>query len=113
MSDSSRHDSQYFSGGEAFAYDLQALKRAQVVGETTAGGAHMAVPIRVTEHFRVNIPFGRSANPVTGKDWEGTGITPDKMTSADDAPATAYRMALETLGRAQSVPQPPVWTDDP
>ncbi len=29
-----------FSGGEALAYELQALGRATVVGETTRGGAH-------------------------------------------------------------------------
>jgi hypothetical protein len=104
---------QTFSGGEAFVYDLQALQRAQVVGEITAGGAHMTIPIKVTEHFRVLIPFGRSVNPVTGKDWEGTGITPDKVTSANDAPASAYKMALEKLGRAQSVRPPPAWSDDP
>ena len=31
-----------FSGGEELAYDLQSLRRAVIVGETTGGGAHPA-----------------------------------------------------------------------
>ena len=30
-----------FSGGEELAYDLQVLRRATIVGETTRGGAHL------------------------------------------------------------------------
>jgi hypothetical protein len=86
-----------FSGGEAFVYNLQALRRAQVVGEETAGGSHLAVRIRVSEHFTIAVPFGRSVNPTTGKDWEGTGVAPDVGAAANEAPNAAYRLALETL----------------
>jgi hypothetical protein len=55
--DSPTPATRHFCGGEAFAYALQALKRAQAVGERTGGGAHIAVPIRVREHFRPIIPY--------------------------------------------------------
>jgi hypothetical protein len=86
-----------FSGSEAFAYDLKAQKRVQIVGETTAGGAHLTVPVPVSEHFRVGVPFGRSINPITRTDWEGTGIAPDVAAAADQALEVAYRLALEKL----------------
>jgi hypothetical protein len=86
-----------FSGGEAFVYNLQALRRAQIVGEVTAGAAHLTIPIRVSEHFTIAVPFGRSVNPTTGKDWEGTGVVPDVSTPANEAPNAAYRLALETI----------------
>src|SRR4029079_3846467 len=34
-----------FSGGEDFAYSVQALGRAKIVGEVTGGGAHPTGPI--------------------------------------------------------------------
>ncbi|MBT9257199.1 hypothetical protein KMZ32_18845 [Phycicoccus sp. MAQZ13P-2] len=37
-----------FSGCEALAYNLQAHRRATIVGETTAGGAHPAEASRLT-----------------------------------------------------------------
>lgn len=86
-----------FSGGEAFVYNLQALRRVRVVGETTAGAAHMTVGIRVSEHFALAVPFGRSINPTTGKDWEGSGVVPDISAAAGDAAVVAYRLALEGI----------------
>lgn len=88
---------QTFSGGEAFAYNLQALGRVRIVGETTAGAAHLAIPIRVSEHFTIAVPFGRSVNPTTGKDWEGSGVVPDVAVKASDAAVVAYRLALERI----------------
>ena len=88
---------QTFSGGEAFAYNLQTLGRVRIVGETTAGAAHLTIPIRVSEHFTIAVPFGRSVNPTTGKDWEGSGVAPDIAVKASDAAAVAYRLALERI----------------
>jgi len=44
-----------FSGGEELAYDLQALKRAVVVGEVTGGGANPVTLIELGHHFIVSI----------------------------------------------------------
>lgn len=74
-----------FSGGEELAYDLQALDRATVIGETTGGGAHPREAFDLTEHLQLHVPMARSVNAVTGTNWEGTGVVPDVACSADDA----------------------------
>jgi hypothetical protein len=86
------------SAAEAFAYDLQSLKRATIVGETTMGGANPGNVFRVGDHFRMQVAQGRAINPVTKTNWEGTGVKPDVSVSADLALATAEVMALEGRG---------------
>ena len=76
---------QTFSGGEELAYDLQALGRAQVVGETTGGGAHPRDAFDLTPHLQLHVPTARSVNAVTGTNWEGTGVVPDVACPADEA----------------------------
>jgi retinol-binding protein 3 len=87
--------SQTFSAPEAFAYDMQALKRATIVGETTGGGAHGTTMHRLADHFNASIPFSRSINPVTKTDWEGVGVKPDVVVPADQALLTAHLLALK------------------
>jgi C-terminal processing protease CtpA/Prc len=48
-----------------------------VVGETTRGGAHPVQAYRVDAHLRATVPIARAINPVSGTNWEGTGVTPD------------------------------------
>jgi C-terminal processing protease CtpA/Prc len=87
-----------FSGAEDFAYSLQNLKRALVVGETTSGGAHSSRgPQRLTPSFTVIIPAGRSISPITKTNWEGSGVTPDIRTSADAALGVAHLHAVRSL----------------
>jgi len=86
-----------FSAAEEFTYDLQALKRAIVVGETTAGGANPVAPYRLGDHFYAAIPRAHSINPITKTNWEGTGIKPDVQVSQVDALKTARRLALQHL----------------
>ena len=87
-----------FSSAEDFSYSLQNLKRALVVGETTSGGAHSSRgPQRLTQSFTAIIPVGRSVNPTTKTNWEGTGVTPDIKTSADASLGVAHLHALRTL----------------
>jgi hypothetical protein len=87
--------SRTFSAPESFAYDLQALKRATIVGETTGGGAHATTIYRITDRFSASIPFSRSINPVTKTDWEGTGVKPDVAVPAHQALLTAHLLALK------------------
>ncbi|MFC7492611.1 MULTISPECIES: S41 family peptidase [unclassified Nocardioides] len=74
-----------FSGGEELTYDLQSLRRARVVGETTGGGAHPRKAFDLTPHLQLHIPTARSVNAVTGTNWEGTGVVPDLPCPADQA----------------------------
>jgi hypothetical protein len=91
--------SQTFSGAEALAYDLQALKRATIVGETTRGGAHVTQLERIDERFVLALPRGRAVNPLTGTNWEGVGVRPDVAVPASEALATALRLARKGIAR--------------
>ena len=97
-----------FSGGEEFAYNLKTRQRATLIGETTGGGAHPGTAYRLHPHFDVFIPNGRAVNPITGSNWEGTGVTPDIPINQEQAFTVAYGMALkaviENLGEAPSRP---------
>jgi hypothetical protein len=42
----------------------------------------------------IAVPFARSVNPVTGTNWEGTGVVPDVSVPAEEAYDVAYAMAL-------------------
>lgn len=68
---------QTFSGGEEFAYDLQILKRATIVGQTTKGGANPGETFTLKDGFSAFIPTGKAINPITKINWEGTGVKPD------------------------------------
>lgn len=92
-----------FSGAEELTYNLQTRNRARVVGERTRGGAHPGGRYQVSPHLQAAVPSGRAINPITGTNWEGTGITPDIEVPAADAFDRAYRLALEhvlTLGES-------------
>lgn len=86
-----------FSGAEEFTYDLKTQKRATIVGETTGGGAHPVSGHGVAEYFMIGVPWGRPINPVTKKDWEGTGVEPDVKVAADEALTTAETLATEKI----------------
>ncbi|MDA1361848.1 S41 family peptidase [Glycomyces luteolus] len=86
-----------FSGGEALSFDLQEHQRATVVGERTRGGAHPRDSIKVDSHLELALPVARSVSPISGGNWEGTGVEPDVPTSAADALAEAHRRALEAV----------------
>ncbi|MFF4393090.1 MULTISPECIES: S41 family peptidase [unclassified Streptomyces] len=86
-----------FSAAEELAYDLQQLGRAVVVGETTGGGAHPREGWTLHPHLEASIPVGRSVNPVSGTNWEGTGVVPDLPCPTADALARAHERALARL----------------
>jgi len=92
-----------FSAAEALAFDLQTLGRAVVVGEVTGGGAHPYEYRRVHRHFALDLPEGRSVNPITGGNWQGTGVRPDVAVPADQALAKALELARAKLARRQGV----------
>lgn len=87
-----------FSAAEEFTYNLKHLGRATIVGETTGGGAHPVERFSVKGYpITVSLPFGRAINPVTGSNWEGTGVEPDIKVPADQALDTALLAALEMI----------------
>jgi Peptidase family S41/N-terminal domain of Peptidase_S41 in eukaryotic IRBP len=86
-----------FSGAEEFTYNLKNLKRATIVGETTGGGAHPVEAHRIDDHFMIGVPFARAVNPVSKKNWEGTGVEPDVPVKAEEALEKAEELAKSKL----------------
>jgi len=82
-----------FSAGEDFSYSMQQIKRAQVVGDTTAGGAHPTRPYPLKGGFVAEIPYARSVNPYSKKNWEGIGVIPDLPVPS----SKALEKAMETI----------------
>jgi hypothetical protein len=83
------------SAGESFVYDLQALKLATVVGETTAGGANTAGVVPLGPGLALMLSGGRTQNAVTGTNWEGVGVKPEVSAPSADA----LKAALERIGQ--------------
>jgi hypothetical protein len=91
--------SRTFSAAEDFAYSLQQLKRAVVIGETTKGGAHPVDVLIVKGSILTQISVGNSINPITKTNWEGVGVKPDIAVPAEEALHTAYLLALKNLAK--------------
>ena len=85
------------SAGEGFVYELQNLKRATVIGETTAGAANPGFEYRINEHFIMFVPTGRAISPITKTNWEGIGVKPDIAVPPEQALNTAHLLALKKL----------------
>ena len=95
-----------FSGGEEWCYNLQALGRAELIGETTGGGAHPTRGFRISGAVHIGVPFARSINPVTGTNWQGTGVVPDVAVPEAEARDVAYAKALRHVLALDDVPPP-------
>lgn len=93
------------SGAEEFAYNLQQLKRATLIGEVTWGGAHPGDIVRLSAHFSAFVPTGRAINPITKTNWEGVGVKPDVATAGDDALRVAQVIAVEKRVAATKDPE--------
>ena len=74
-----------FSGCEELAYNLQAQKRATIVGRRTGGGAHPVEVFALTDRLEATVPVARSVNAVTGTNWEQVGVVPDVDCDPDSA----------------------------
>jgi C-terminal processing protease CtpA/Prc len=88
-----------FSAAEALAYDLQALKRATIIGQPSGGGAHPFEYRRIHPHFVLWSVTQKSVNPITGGNWQGTGVRPDIPIEPD----RALEKALELIKERRSM----------
>ncbi len=86
-----------FSAAEAFAYNLRALGRVKIVGERTRGGANPVARTLLSSRFWMMVPIARTRNPITGTNWQGSGVVPDIESPADQALAAAQRDAARML----------------
>ena len=103
------------SAGEELAYDLQMLKRATIVGETTVGAANPVAVYQIHPHFDVRVPTCRAINPHSGTNWEGTGVHPDIAVPEEQALHVAHRAALQhildQLGERPAGPMRTLWDE--
>src|SRR5688572_10157572 len=84
------------SAGESFAYGLQAMKRATLVGETTSGAANAAGIVPLAPGLALMLSSARTENAITHTNWEGVGVKPDVVATTADA----LKVALERAGRS-------------
>src|SRR6185436_2315343 len=81
------------SAAEYFVYNLKMLKRATIVGETTAGHQHSGTFYRINDHFGMGIQdVAPPDNPYPVKGWEVIGVEPDVKVSSTDALAAARKL---------------------
>ncbi len=97
------------SAGEAFPYTLQGARRATIVGEASGGAANPGGMVPVGGGFAVFISQGSPRNPVTGRNWEGSGVQPDAATPWSEALDRAQALALERIVAADPSRRDAVW----
>lgn len=73
------------SAAEHFALAMKHTRRATLIGESTGGANHYGGVRPLGGGLAAFIPVGRTVDPDTGLDWEGTGIAPDVGVPAERA----------------------------
>ncbi|WP_368564278.1 S41 family peptidase [Pseudoxanthomonas sp. UTMC 1351] len=86
-------DARTGSAAESFAYTLKNAKRATVVGEASGGAANPGGEMAAGSGFFVFVPTGSPVSPITGTNWEGTGVLPDVRASSPMALEVALGLA--------------------
>jgi hypothetical protein len=91
------------SAAEEFAYNLQNLNRAKIIGVRTRGAAHHNKFKIINSNYFMSIPIARAINPITNTNWEGIGVQPDEEIEPALAYDKAYQLALsEMLNKSQN-----------
>lgn len=85
------------SAAEALVYTLKNVRRAVVIGETSAGAANPGAEIDAGNGFSVFVATGSPTSPITHRNWEGSGIAPDVAVPQREALRTAQALALDSL----------------
>jgi retinol-binding protein 3 len=85
-----------FSGAEEFSFNLQNLKRATIIGETTGGVPTLAATFAcMTISQRSSLSAVRSIR-ISKTNWEGTGVEPDIKVLKGQALKLAYLWLSES-----------------
>ncbi|MCB1684156.1 MAG: S41 family peptidase [Pseudomonadales bacterium] len=82
------------SAAEEFAYNLRALERGTLVGRTTYGAANPGQDMDLGGGWSVFVSTGKAINPITGSNWEGSGVEPHVDVSESSALRQAHELAL-------------------
>ncbi len=82
-----------FSAAESIAFSLQSCGRAKTVGERSGGGANPGDIFPLPQGYSVFVSTGSPRNPINGRNWETTGVTPDVETAPEEALDRALELA--------------------
>lgn len=85
------------SAAEALTYILQGHKRAVVIGEPSAGGAHFSDYFTINNYIRVSVSTGTPVAAVTGTNWERVGVQPDIRVTSEQALDLAHSEILKKI----------------
>lgn len=80
------------SAGEAFIHNLKKLKRANIIGETTAGAGYMVDAFEVAYGFYFVNSIYSPYDIENGEGWQGKGVNPDHKVSSRKALEKALKM---------------------
>ena len=92
--------------GERKALEAKALAQFKAMKLPAVRFAHVYQPILAKkevdtlpfiQHLEATIPTGRAINPVSGTNWEGTGVQPDIPCAAAESLDQAHALALAQL----------------
>jgi len=99
-----------FSSGEGFAYDLQALGRATLIGEKTAGGAGTSSERFVLDDdFYCWLPTTEIINPITKQGYKD-GVIPDIEISGDQALERAqFEILKKRIDQSEEIDKTDQW----
>ncbi|MEM9850052.1 MAG: S41 family peptidase, partial [Bacteroidota bacterium] len=81
------------SAAESLAYMMKHLKRATIIGATTAGAGNGATQFRVSDQFLVQIATWETINAVTNSSWEKVGVVPHVQIADKDISARGFELA--------------------
>lgn len=95
----SRHTA---SAAEGMAYAMQKLKRATIIGDTTAGAGIAGSDFDLKDQLRMFLPIKMVVAPYTTAGWEGTGVIPDIVTYQGDALLTTRSIILNDIIKTDS-----------
>lgn len=90
-------DNDVGSAAEAVAYDAKLRKTAILVGATTFGAANNNKRFPIAPRFILSVSYHRPVHPLSGTNWEGTGVSPDVAVPAAEALDAAFAEALRLL----------------
>lgn len=85
------------AAAEGLAYDLQQYKRAIVIGAPTQGDAQIRASTPIARHLLASIAVTRAVNKISGGNWQGAGVQPDRMVPPSEALNEALRLATTTV----------------
>lgn len=85
------------SACEGFAFAMQKLGRATIVGDTTAGAGIAGSGVTLGADLEMFLPVKMLVAPGTDTGWEGTGVIPDVAASSDDARTAAMNLIYKDI----------------